>query len=75
MLTEQMGRYKCTATELQDLAERQGRTTKVHPVQLYAAMNGLLLAILLNECSIDASDMGRVRCAAPVYLRPGSWRS
>ena len=38
-----------TATELKDLAHDHGRTVPVHPVQIYASINGMLLAILLNE--------------------------
>lgn len=48
-LNRQMARYNLTATELNDVAKEHGRTVAVHPAQLYASMNGVLLAILLNE--------------------------
>ncbi len=48
-LDDHLAAYGMTATELNDLARTQGRTLPVHPTQLYASMNGVLLAILLNE--------------------------
>jgi phosphatidylglycerol---prolipoprotein diacylglyceryl transferase len=49
VLTSQLDRYNMTLPQLKDLAYTQGRTLPLHPVQLYASMNGLLLAILLNQ--------------------------
>ncbi len=48
-LQTQLKRYHLTASEFADLARQYGRTTPLHPVQLYASINGLLLAVLLNE--------------------------
>ena len=48
-LTQQLKTYDMTATELKGLAHDRGRTLPVHPTQLYASVNGVLLAILLNE--------------------------
>ena len=48
-LNRQLARYDLTATEFSDLAREYGKTVPVHPTQLYASINGILLAILLNE--------------------------
>lgn len=48
MLRDQLSLYHLTATELCDHAHEHGRTLPLHPAQLYASMNGVLLAILLN---------------------------
>jgi phosphatidylglycerol---prolipoprotein diacylglyceryl transferase len=48
-LDHQLNEYHMTVTELADLAHEQGRSLPVHPVQVYASLNGLLLAMLLNE--------------------------
>lgn len=49
MLNRHLEDYDLTLTQLRDLAAAQGRTAPVHPAQIYASINGLLLAILLNE--------------------------
>jgi phosphatidylglycerol:prolipoprotein diacylglycerol transferase len=48
-LDEHLATYGMTATELSELASERGRTVPVHPTQLYASINGILLAVLLNE--------------------------
>jgi phosphatidylglycerol---prolipoprotein diacylglyceryl transferase len=48
-LNQQLARYDTTLTNLNDLAYREGRTLPLHPTQIYASINGLLLAVLLNE--------------------------
>jgi len=48
-LEAQLNDYHMTVTELADRAYERGRSLPVHPAQIYASLNGLLLAILLNE--------------------------
>ena len=46
-LRRQMARFDLTPTEIDDLGGHH-RSLHVHPVQLYASINGLVLAVLLN---------------------------
>jgi phosphatidylglycerol:prolipoprotein diacylglycerol transferase len=58
-VARQEWQYMLTPSEVQTAAD-EGRTHAVHPVQLYASINGLLLAVLLNNLFYRRKQHGLV---------------